>query len=125
MCDFIRRQVPNGAQLRIWSEPIDGANKRYRSTARLRNSNQNLVWDDENFTEADQANPLTAELKGARKFWGSIRITFATSMSTRLYNEVWVKIGGVWRRHGERKACTFTSNSGNAILEAFIYVTMR
>ncbi len=117
--------MPHGAQLRVWSEPVDGESRAYRATARLRDSNQNLIWDDEVFTESDQSNPIVIELQGAETFWGSMRITFASVIKSKLYNEVWTQKGGKWVRHGDRKICTFSPAGAGSVLEAFVYIKMQ
>jgi len=124
MCDFIRQNVPQGAELRIWTEPVDVQDRTYISTARLRDSNQILIWDDDLITDHDHQNPKKNTLVGANKFIGSIRATFLRVDRVRVFNEIWVNVSGVWRQHGKRKVCEVFASAQVSVADVFIYVRM-
>ena len=124
MCDFFRKSVPVGAEMRVWIEPVDTEERAYLTTVRLRDSNQNLIWNDENITENNKENPKTLILSGVEKYIGSIRTVFASENAVRVFNEIWVPEDGQWRPHGNRKICTVFPTEDSGVADVFLYIRM-
>ena len=124
MCDFFRQGVPEGAEMRIWTEPVGSDERAYLTTVRLRDSNQRLILDDEDITLSDKDSPKRVALENAEKFIGSIRTVFASENSVDVFNEIWVQEDGEWRMHGVRKKCNVFPTDEIGVADVFMYIKM-
>ncbi len=124
MCDFFRQGVPAGAEMRIWTEPVGADDRAYLTTARLRDSNQRLILDDEDITLNGKDNPKRVKLDDAERFIGSIRTVFASENSVDVFNEIWIQKEGEWHMHGGRKKCNVFPSDEISVADVFMYIKM-